>query len=161
MIRLLKFLNLALAAIIVGVMLVIWFAFNPSQLSAAAYIERQQTFIRLLNVSMPVIGALTILLTFVVAYLRRANRAAASVLVVAAFLFIGCGLITRFCNQPINALVVTWSPQSPPQNWEQYRDEWWRWHIARSVLGVVALGLLVVGYRLAPKVIARNQSAPV
>jgi membrane protein implicated in regulation of membrane protease activity len=71
-----KALNLALAVIVVGVMTVVWLGFNPSALSAPAYIERQQNFIRLLNVPMPVLGAFTILLTLVSAYLWRRDRTA-------------------------------------------------------------------------------------
>ena len=139
-----RILNLTLAVILVAVMAVIWIGYNPAGLTATAYVERHQAMIRMLNVSMPVLGAATILLTFGAAYLRRSDRPGMYLLVASAFLLIGAGLITRFCNQPINALVATWNPAAPPGNWEQLRDQWWQWHIRRTVLAIVALALLLV-----------------
>lgn len=53
------------------------------------------------------------------------------------------GLVTRFLNQPINAVVMTWSTDSLPANWAQLRDDWWRWHFLRAVAGLVGLCLLL------------------
>lgn len=146
--RAIKILNLVLAVILVGIMVVIWFAFDSAGLSAAAYIERQHQMIRMLNTPMPILGAVTILLTFVSSYLRRSAPATAVCLVAAALLLIGSGVITRFCNQPINAIVMTWNANAFPSNWESLRDTWWRWHIGRTVLAIVGLGLLFFGYRI-------------
>ena len=140
-------LNLGLAMIVVGVMAVVWLGFNPSGLSAFAYVERQQAFIRLLNVPMPILGALTIVLSFASAWLWRNDRPATVLFVVAALLLIGAGLITRFCNQPINGVVMTWNASAPPADWERLRDEWWRWHVIRTLLGIVAFVLLFAGHR--------------
>jgi hypothetical protein len=144
--RSIKILNLILGIVLVGTMLVVWVAFNPSGLSALAYVGRQQQMIRMLNTPMPVLGAATILLTLAAAFLRRANPARAVPLGVAALLLIGSGIITRFCNQPINAVVMTWNANAPPANWELLRDQWWTWHIVRTVMATVALGALLVGY---------------
>jgi hypothetical protein len=46
--------------------------------------------------------------------------------------------------RPLNAVVITWSAQSPPANWALLRDEWWHWHIVRSLAGVAALALTVL-----------------
>jgi len=126
MTKVIKVLNLTLALILVGVTVVVWFGFNPSGLSGSAYIERQQAMIRLLNTPMPLLGATTIFLTFVSPYLRRENRATAIFLIMAGILLIGAGVVTRCCNQPINAVVMTWNAGAPPANWESLRDEWWR-----------------------------------
>jgi hypothetical protein len=42
----------------------------------------------------------------------------------AAF-FVVAGLVTRFGNQPINAVVMTWQASAPPSGWEEARDQWW------------------------------------
>jgi hypothetical protein len=52
--------------------------------------------------------------------------------------------VTRFGNQPINAIVMTWNPQSPPAEWAQLRDTWWRWHTVRASAGIVGLGLTLL-----------------
>jgi len=54
------------------------------------------------------------------------------------------GVVTRFGNQPINAVVMTWSPEAPAANWMELRDTWWHWHILRTVAGVAALALALL-----------------
>lgn len=158
--RSLKVLNLLLAAVLAGIMLVIWIAFNPSGMPASEYVDRQQAMIRALNTPMPVLGAVTILLAVAAAYLRRSEGAKAASLVTGAVLLIGAGIITRVCNQPINATVMTWSASSPPPDWELLRDRWWTWHIVRTLLAVTALGVLFLGYRgRADQASARTKNA--
>ncbi|HSI13744.1 MAG TPA: DUF1772 domain-containing protein, partial [Chthoniobacter sp.] len=108
------------------------------------YLQRQQATIRALNTPMPLLGAATILVTLVSAYLRRGQRLRCTACVVAALLLVGAGLITRLANQPINAVVMTWLPSQPPADWEQLRDRWWHWHILRTLLGSAALLLVLV-----------------
>jgi uncharacterized membrane protein len=50
-------------------------------------------------------------------------------------------VVTRFGNQPINTVVMTWTAQAPAVNWTELRDAWWQWHIVRSVAGIGALVL--------------------
>ena len=88
-----KVLNLALAVILVGIMVGVWLGFNPSGLAASAYVDRQQAMIRALNTPMPVVGAVTILLALVSAYLRRAYHLSAVLLVAGALLLIGSGVV--------------------------------------------------------------------
>jgi hypothetical protein len=53
-------------------------------------------------------------------------------------------LITRFLNQPINAIVIRWRPDAPPANWTGAREEWWRWLLVRLLAGLGGLSLLIV-----------------
>jgi uncharacterized membrane protein len=137
------FANLLLAALVVGTMFGIWLGYNPANLSPGAYIEQQQHAIRALNVTLPVVGALTALLTLASAILVRSNRRQFVLVVAALGCFVAAGLTTRFLNQPINAEVITWSALAPPMNWMELRDEWWRWHILRTIIGIAGLSLLI------------------
>jgi uncharacterized membrane protein len=56
---------------------------------------------------------------------------------------VASGLITRFLNQPINAIVITWRPDAPPANWTDVRNKWWRWHVIRLLAGLGGLSLLI------------------
>lgn len=134
--------SLLLAALVVGTMFGIWLGHNPADLSPRAYIEQQHA-IQALNVTMPVLGALTVLLTLASATLARGNRRQLALLLGAVVCFVAAGLVTRFLNQPINAAVITWSADAPPTNWIELRDEWWRWHMVRTVLGIGGLSLLI------------------
>jgi uncharacterized membrane protein len=139
------FANLLLAALVVGTMFGIWLGYNPMDLGAAVYVPQQQHAIRALNVTMPVLGGATVLLTIVAAVLARNDRTRLILLVVTAVCFVAAGLITRFLNQPINAIVMTWPADAPPANWTQLRDDWWRWHVLRTVVGIGGLCLLIAG----------------
>ena len=153
-----KYINLTLGFILVGVMLFIWLKLNPAGLSASEYLERQQAMIQNLNTPMPILGAATILLALISAGLRRSDRRALLLLLIAAALLVGSGVITRFCNQPINAQVMTWNVDALPANWESLRDEWWRWHIVRTVLALVAMVILTAGYWGSSERITPNSS---
>jgi uncharacterized membrane protein len=137
------FLNLLLTSLLVGAIFGIWLGYNPTSLSAAVYVAQQQQAIRALNVKMPMLGAAATLLTIIAAVLARSDRTRLTLLVAAAVCLVAAGLITRFQNQPINAIVMTWSIDSPPANWMQMRDEWWRWHVLRVAFGIGALCLLI------------------
>ena len=139
-----NFANLLLGALVAGTMFGIWMGYNPAGLSADVYISQQQNAIRALNVVMPVLGGLTIGLTLVAAAIAANDRTRLILLLSAAGCFIVAGLITRLLNQPINAIVMTWSPSAPPTDWMQLRDDWWRWHVMRTMAGIGGLSLLII-----------------
>jgi uncharacterized membrane protein len=138
------FANILIVALVAGTVFGIWLGYNPATLSPAMYVEQQQEAIRAFNVTMPVLGAIGIMLTLVSAILSRAERRTLSVLLGAAVCLIVAGLVTRFGNQPINAIVINWNTQTPPANWMDFRDEWWKWHIVRTVASVAGLCLLLL-----------------
>jgi uncharacterized membrane protein len=140
---LLAFVTVLLTGLLVGTMFGIWLGYNPATLSGPAYVEVQQNAIRALNLTLPALGAICIVLCLVCAIMTRDARAQALTYVVAAGLLVAAGLITRFLNQPINAIVMTWDPQSPPAEWTLLRDQWWQWHILRTGIALVGFALLV------------------
>lgn len=149
-----RFLGLLLMSLLVGTMFGIWLGFNPLALTAATYVEQQQNAIRDLNTALPVLGAVCILLTAALAVLTRHDPRSRYLLIAATVFLVVAGLVTRFENQPINSLVMTWSAQAPAANWMELRDAWWNWHILRTVAGICALSLTILaaigGQRTAP-----------
>jgi uncharacterized membrane protein len=141
--RFLRFANVLLAGLVAGTVFGIWLGYNPTSLSASAYIEQQQNAIRALNVTMPVLGAICIVLTIAHALLLRSNRVAFYVLSLGAVFFIVAGLVTRFGNQPINAVVITWRANAPPSAWVEARDHWWTWHVVRTVASLAGFTCVV------------------
>jgi UDP-N-acetylmuramyl pentapeptide phosphotransferase/UDP-N-acetylglucosamine-1-phosphate transferase len=129
------------AALLAGALFGVWLSLNPAGLTAATYITQQQQGIRRLHPAMPRLGGLTIILTLAAAglALRASEHPHFLLLVVAAVCFASAGLITRLLNQPINALVVTWSADAPPANWMTLRDNWWRSHQLRTFMGILGL----------------------
>jgi len=139
-----RFVLLVVLALLVGSMFGTWVGYDPAGLSASAYVEQQQNAIRSLNTLLPAMGAVCVVLTVALAALTRGDPRGRYLLVAAAVLLILAALVTRFSNQPINAVVMTWNAQAPAANWAQLRDEWWQWHIVRSVAGIAALALTVL-----------------
>ena len=139
-----RFLGLLLMSLLVGTMFGIWLGFNPSGLTAATYVEQQQNAIRALNTALPVLGAVCILLTAALAAMTSHEPRSRYLLIAAVVFLVVAGLVTRFENQPINSLVMTWSAQAPATNWMELRDTWWNWHILRTVSGIFALSLTIL-----------------
>lgn len=137
------FANLLLAALVVGAMFGVWLFFNPGGVAANVYVTMHQQGIRTMNKAMPALGAVTILVTVAAAVLAWRDSARAGLLVGAIVCFVAVGLITRFLNQRINSIVSTWRVESPPSNWTDLRDRWWRGHLIRLVAGVGGLSLLI------------------
>lgn len=154
-----RFASLFLTALLVGTMFGIWLGFNPAALSASAYVEMQQNTIRALNVPLPALGLTCILLTSALAVLTRNNKPARSLLLAAVLLLIAAGLITRFANQPINAVVMTWSSAAPAANWAELRDAWWQWHSIRTAAAMLALALALLAAVISTRGVTRTAQA--
>lgn len=137
------FANLLLAALVVGAMFGVWLLFNPAGLDDSFYVALHQHGVRTLNTVLPALGAALTLGTITAAILGRDHRTRFWLLVAAVVCFAASGLITRFLNQPINAIVMSWRGDAPPSNWMALRDEWWRWHLIRLAAGLAGLSLLI------------------
>lgn len=141
--RIIRFCNILLAALVTGTIFGIWIGYNPKDLSAPTYIEEQQHTILALNTLMPMLGLITIILTIISAFLRRKEKTAFSVLLVASVFLILSGITTKFGNQPINSIVMTWDVNSPPNNWMDLRNQWWFYHELRTLSAFIGLCLIV------------------
>lgn len=126
------FANILLAALLAGSVFTVWLLLNPAGLDASQYVVLQQQAIRKLNVLLPLMGAAVIVLTLITIALEHTS--ATRLLLIGALAgFVVSALITRFGNQPINAVVIAWKPEAPPANWTAFRDRWWLWHRVRVV----------------------------
>ncbi|MEO8472718.1 MAG: DUF1772 domain-containing protein [Chryseolinea sp.] len=144
MTRIALFINIVMAGLIAGTLFGIWLGYNPAGFSYSAYVEYQQNAIRSLNTIMPLLGLVTIIITFISARFLRKESNVLLFLLSAALLLIISGLITRFGNQPINAIVMTWNKAVAPTDWKELRDKWWTLHIFRMVASTAAFCLTVM-----------------
>jgi len=141
--RIIRFCNIVMVALVTGTIFGIWIGYNPKDLSAPTFIEQQQNAILALNTLMPILGLITILLTLTSAFLQRKDKIAFSALVVASVFLIVSGLTTKFGNQPINSIVMTWDMNTPPNNWTELRNQWWIFHELRTLFAFIGLCLIV------------------
>ena len=137
------FADLLLAGLLTGAIFGAFLIMSPAGLDATTYVIQQQNGIRALNGIMPLLGALTIILTLAAAFAASGDPLRMNLLFAAAAALIVVGLFTRFLNQPINAVVMTWNANSPPADWTALRDAWWRWHLVRLVLGLASFSLII------------------
>ena len=91
----------------------------------------------------PLLGAVAILSTWALAVLARGRRR--GLLVAAVGLTVLAGLVTRLGNQPINAVVIGWTPEAPPTDWQALRDRWWGLHLVRTAVMASAYVVLTLG----------------
>src|SRR5581483_10527448 len=97
------FVDLMLAALLVGAMFGIWLLLNPARRTPALYITLHQQGIRTLNTALPAFGAATVILSLISAVLAHAESVGCALLIVTSVCFAAAGVITRFRNQRINA----------------------------------------------------------
>jgi uncharacterized membrane protein len=141
-ISIIRFINIYTAALPTGVSFGIWIGFNPLNLSPSTYVEQQQNMIQSLNLLLFSLAILVTLITLVSAFLQKGNKQVFISLIAAALFFIACIVISAFGNQPINNIVMTWTPDTLPENWVSLRDKWWSLHIMRTITELIALCLI-------------------
>jgi uncharacterized protein YacL len=137
-----RFFNIIIAALLAGVSFGIWIGFNPMSLSPSTYIEQQQNMIRALNVLMVSLVFSATVITTLSAFLQKSNKPVFIALLIAALFFITCIVISRFGNQPINNIIMSWTTDSLPGNLSELRDKWWSFHIIRTIAELIALSLV-------------------
>ena|SRR5437879_4188839 len=141
--RIVLFAALFFVALASGGAFVVYLAYNPAGMSAVFYIETMQHAIRVM-LPLAVVLNLGLLFTIVSAVLARRDRLSLYLLIAASICIIVAVLVTVFGNWPINNQIITWSINSPPSNWTELRDEWWRFHVARAVIGITGLSFLIL-----------------
>ena len=137
-----RFLNIIIAALLAGTSFGIWLGFNPLNLSPSTYIEQQHNLIQALNALMIMLVFSATLITIISAILQRGDKQAFITLLIASVFFFSCIIISRFGNQPINNVIMTWTSGTLPGNLSELRDKWWSFHIMRTIAELIALFLV-------------------
>jgi hypothetical protein len=141
-ISIIRFLNVILAALLAGTSFGIWIGFNPMNLSLSTYVEQQQHLLYSLSTLMICMVVAATSITIASAFLQRKNKQIFVTLLIASAFFIGCILISRFGNQPIQNDMMIWKVNSVPDDWTSCRDKWWTFHIMRTITELIALSLV-------------------
>ncbi|WP_375388463.1 anthrone oxygenase family protein [uncultured Amnibacterium sp.] len=140
---LLHYVALLTSALSTGVLFGTWASLGPSvrTFSPRTYVDVQQATVRNLR---PVMGPLlptAVVSTLAASALPRGDDRAATVLQLAGFTGqLAALVLTAAVELPINARVLTWSPDDPPEGWQRTRDRWARTHTVRTATSVLGLG---------------------
>lgn len=134
-----------LSALIMGgwMATMVVFARGYKRLSAASYIEVEQTNSRLACKYF----APTLVVTALAggAYLIKHGQPGSRQFITAAIgtaLLVLTAIFVKAMILPMNDDIQKWSPTNPPINWQTVRVKWIRLHAVRTVLGLVAFFLL-------------------
>jgi hypothetical protein len=153
MIKVLRFLSLIGAALVLGLTLTHDLEIPGKHLlSGADWLTVQHTFyggFALVGGMAEVLGLIS---TGLLAFLIRKQLTAFILTLVASLCFAGMLVLFAFVNQPINLQVVSWTPQTMPANWRTLRDAWDGLHAASSLLSALSfVSLLLALLRETPK----------
>lgn len=112
-------------------------------LSAPVYLNVQQVLYQDFGEVMAFVEPLALLTTLAVLFLVRQRRLVffltlAGVIGLAAELMVWAAFIN-----PINMQVNSWTAESLPANWMEFRDRWEYFHATRAVLLGVGLSVLI------------------
>jgi uncharacterized membrane protein len=138
-----RFVNIILVALLAGTSFGIWIGLNPLHFSAATYLEQQQHLVISLNTLMVSLVIIATVVTIASAILQRQNKRIFVGLLFASLFLASCIFISRFGNAPIQKEMLKWSVNSMPNNWSILRDNWWRFHVMRTIVELIALVLVV------------------
>ncbi len=137
-----RFINLFCTGLFTGVLFGTWFGVSPTMLNltASAYTQIQQSFIRSFDPTMPILATLALVSSIVIMWLLRHDYKTKvfALAVIGFFCFLGALILTFAINVPINIEVLTWSIQSPPDNWMQIRDRWEQANTFRTVVSLLS-----------------------
>ena len=131
-------------ALVAGAAFAIWIDYNPAGMPPAFYTEKMQHAIRVFTVPLPTVVILGVFFTITSTFLARRERPDFYLLIAASVCAIGVALITAFGNIPINNQIKTWSINSPPSNWMELGERWWRFQTVRTIAAIGGLSFLIV-----------------
>ena len=89
----------------------------------------------------PVLGAVVTILSGVQLYLARREKRTVWLTLAAILCFVLAAFITFRLHFPLNAQIMAWSVQAPPDQWMDVRAQWWQAHMLRT-------GAILCGYVL-------------
>lgn len=143
-----QFVNIFLAALVVGVFWGPWLGLSRSiaLFPPETFLAIGKTMIGNLAPVMPILMPAAILTTIPVLVLLYRRRSAALGPTLMAFtLFIAALLITLLVEVPIDNQIREWTPSSLPGNWQELRDRWATFHVIRTFASVGGLALMLGG----------------
>ena len=140
--RILQAASLVVTSLVVGAMFGVWGGYNPALYSPSTFVEVHQGAVRGLNALLPAMGFAAVAMAATLAYLARGRGPVFWLHVGATAALAVAGIVTRFGNQPLNDIVMSWGT-TPPEGWQALRDTWWNWHLARLGAGLAGEVLLI------------------
>lgn len=143
--KLTRFVSILCAALVFGLTITHDLEIPGKQmLSGAEWLQVQHTFYGGFAIVGGVAEILGLISTAILTYLLWKRRAGFILPLIAALSFAGMLAVFGLGNNPLNQLIMAWTPQTLPADWRAVRDAWDSYHAATSGLATLALVLLLI-----------------
>src|ERR1041384_120252 len=144
------------SGLVAGAAFVIWIEYNPSDLAASGYTESMHHAIQVFTVPLPTIVMLSVLFTGASSVLAWRERPIFYLLAAGCFCAVVVAVVTVFGNVPINNQIKTWTVASPPSNWSDFANAWWRFQSVRTIAALAGLMLVILATLNTQKISGKN-----
>lgn len=135
--------SLLAAGLLTGAIFEVWLVEHSFLGDDSFYTELKQLQIRALAGPLPALGAATLVLGIAHLFLTRGSRLVAGLTLAGVLCFAVGFAITVWGNFPINARIMGWSVEAPPDGWSEVAAQWRRAHDLRTLFAFVGFGLLL------------------
>ena len=136
------------AGLLTGALFGVWLMEHAFRGDGSFYTQLKQLQIPAFTGPMSALGASTVILALMYLFLVRSDRLAAGLTLVGALCFVVGFAITVFGHFPINAQIMGWPVEGPPEQWSHLAADWRLAHDLRTLLGVIGFCLLLVSVSL-------------
>jgi uncharacterized membrane protein len=146
--KLLELINIVLLLLVSGMYWGPWLALTRSMATfePAVFLAIVQRLNRNMEPLMTALLPVALLSTLPVLALAYGSHPTTFWLTLAGFLlFVVTLLVTILVEVPIVKQIVTWTPSTLPDNWQQLRDRWGAFHLARIIPSLLGLVLVLIG----------------
>lgn len=138
-----RFCVLLAAGLLSGAVFGVWLMERSFGGGGAFYTELKQLQIPVFTAPLSALGVATVALSPIYLFLIRGDRLAAGLTLAGVVCFVIGFAITVWVHFPINAQIMGWSAEAPPEGWAQLAADWRRAHGLRTLLSVLGFGLLL------------------
>ena len=145
MVTAVQFVSLLLMALATGVVFSHMLQPGPkATLPASVFLSVQQILLRNYGAALGTIEAGAFASTLVMAFLVRTRPAGFALTAIACVCVAAMIAVWAVWINPINKAVNSWTADSMPSNWSEFRDRWHRLHTLRAGLALAGLSALIV-----------------
>lgn len=144
MLRAVQFISLLLMALATGIVFSHMLQRGPkATLPSRIFLRVQQTLLRNYGTAVGAIEAGAFVSTLVMTILVRTKTAVLVLSAIACACVAAMIVVWAVWINPINKTVNSWTADSMPPSWSEFRERWHRLHAIRAVLALVGLCTLI------------------
>jgi len=146
--KIIEFISVLFAALIMGVFWGTWFTLTRSlpDFSAAEFIHIGNVIIANVALPMSILMPASLLLMLIATWRAyRGNRPSFYFYLLAFLLMVASLIITVVVEVPIDNQIKTWTETTVPANWQMLRLRWEQYHTMRTFASIVSVVFFILG----------------